>query len=499
MPETATTYAPTWESVSTHPLPAWYDDAKIGIFIHWGLYSVPAWAPRVGNIQDLFRQRGPAGLMRENPYAEWYLNSLQVEGSPTQAHHRETFGAAFPYEGFVPGFDRESAEADLDALAALCKAGGAGYVVLTTKHHDGFTLWPSAQAHPRMGAYHARRDLVGDLTEAVRAQGMRMGLYYSGGYDWPWNDAVLTGIAAMAFGMPVDPAYEAYAAAHVRELIARYAPSILWNDISWPPGETLPALFAEYYNAVPDGLVNDRWSQKALPRNAATAGAMRVIGGALQKGWRFLPESRRGLVIPPVRHCDITTPEYAQHDDIVWKKWESTRGVGHSFGANTNEQPGDILTTGELVRMVADVVSKNGNLRIGIGPLADGSIPRLQQVRIRGLGDWLAVNGEAIYGTRPWSVAAGRTSAGDDVRFTRKREDLFVLFLDGPSATECALPVAAPGDGEVRAELLGVGTIAAGVAGDGRIVVRMPDRLPVSPVQVVRLAAGGGEGFVSHP
>ncbi|MGC4108009.1 MAG: alpha-L-fucosidase [Thermomicrobiales bacterium] len=491
-----TTYAPTWESVSTHQLPAWYDDAKLGIFIHWGLYSVPAWAPRVGDIQAMLMQKGPAGLMRQNPYAEWYHNSMKVSGSPTSVHHRETYGAAFPYDGFVPAFDRESAEADLDALAALCKASGGRYVVLTTKHHDGFTLWPSARMHPKMGAYHARRDLVGDLTEAVRAQGMRMGLYYSGGFDWPWNDAVLSGIASMAYAMPADPAYEAYAAAHVRELIERYAPSVLWNDISWPAGDSLPALFAEYYNAVPDGVVNDRWSQKTPPHNTVAEGAMRVVGGAIQRGWRFLPESRRGLTMPAVPHCDVTTPEYAQHDDIVTKKWESTRGIGHSFGVNLNEQPQDILTTAELVRMVVDVVSKNGNLLIGIGPQADGTIPEMQQVPVRGLGDWLAVNGAAIYDTRPWTVASGKTSAGDDIRFTRNGDDLCVLFLNGPSAASCTLPVGLAAEGEVVAELLGVGAIDAEVSDGGRIGLMLPERLPVSPVHAVRLSSRGG--FVSR-
>jgi alpha-L-fucosidase len=496
MSETPMTYAPTWDSVSTHPLPDWYDDAKIGIFIHWGLYSVPAWAPRVGDIQAMLMQGGPAGLMRENPYAEWYLNSLQVPGSPTSIHHRQTYGGSFPYDGFVETFDRESASADLDALAALCKAGGARYVVLTTKHHDGFALWPSAQVHPKKGAYQAKRDLVGDLTASVRAQGMRMGLYYSGGFDWPWNDAVLTGIASMAYAMPADPAYEAYAAAHVRELIERYQPSILWNDISWPAGDSLPRLFAEYYNAVPDGVINDRWSQKTAPHNAVAEGAMRVIGGAIQRGWRFLPAGRRALSMPAVRHCDVTTPEYAQHAEIVPKKWESTRGIGHSFGVNLNEQPQDILTTGELVRMVADIVSKNGNLLIGIGPLADGTIPAMQQVPVRGLGDWLAVNGEAIYGTRPWAVASGKTSAGDDIRFTKKDGDLFVLFLDGPATRELTLPVELAGGEPLSAELLGTGAIEATVADSGRIALHLPDRLPVSPVHVVRLRSSGT--FVPH-
>ncbi|MGB3328764.1 MAG: alpha-L-fucosidase [Thermomicrobiales bacterium] len=490
-------FAPTWESVATHQLPTWYDDAKLGIFIHWGLYSVPAWAPRVGDIQATMLQHGPAGLMRENPYAEWYLNSLHIADSPTAAHHRQTFGQAFPYEGFVPAFDSESATADLDALAALCKDGGARYVVLTTKHHDGFTLWPSAQAHPVMGAYHARRDLVGDLTAAVRAQGMRMGLYYSGGFDWPWNDAVLSSIASMAFAMPVDPAYAAYATDHVRELIARYAPSILWNDISWPPGDSLPGLFAEYYNAVPDGVINDRWSQKTLPHNPVAEGAMRVIGGAVQRGWRFLPERRRGLTIPEARHCDVTTPEYAQHADIVAKKWESTRGIGHSFGVNLNEQPQDMLTTAELVRMVVDIVSKNGNLLIGIGPLADGTIPAMQQVPIRGLGAWLAVNGDAIYATRPWTMASGMTSTGDEVRFTQKGADLFVLVLNGVSATRFTLPVGvAAGSAAPTAQMAGVGSVEAMVTDEGRIAITVPDRLPVSPVHVVRL---GGASFVSHP
>jgi alpha-L-fucosidase len=237
-------YAPTWESVSTHPLPAWYDDAKLGVFLHWGLYSVPGWAPQVPDIQTLLKERGPAAMLRDNPYAEWYRNSMQIDGSPTQRHHRRTYGAGYDYDEFIAPFDVASGAADVDALARLCKDAGAGYVVLTTKHHDGFTLWPSSIPHPAKGRYHAARDLVGDLTGAVRRAGLRMGLYYSGGYDWPYNDAVMTRLIDAVLAVPAGAAYRGYATAHVRELIDRYQPSVLWNDIGWPSGGNLADLFA---------------------------------------------------------------------------------------------------------------------------------------------------------------------------------------------------------------------------------------------------------------
>src|SRR5689334_20586997 len=194
-------YEPTWESVAAHPLPDWYDDAKLGIFLHWGLYSVPGWAPQVPDIQELLRDHGPAYMLANNPYAEWYRNTMQVPGSPTRRHHREVYGDA-PYDAFVEPFDAGADAADLDALADLCRRGGARYVVLTTKHHEGFTLWPSALAHPAKGHYHARRDVVGDLTDAVRGQGLRMGLYYSGGYDWPYNDVVMTRLIDAVLAVP---------------------------------------------------------------------------------------------------------------------------------------------------------------------------------------------------------------------------------------------------------------------------------------------------------
>ena len=204
-------YEATWDSVRTHTVPDWYEDAKLGVFLHWGLYSVPGWAPQVPDIQQLLVHRGPRTLLRENPYAEWYRNSMLIRGSPTQGHHRKVYGDDYPYDNFVRVFNDASARANLDGIAELCQAAGARYAVLTTKHHEGFALWPTTVAHPVKGDYHSARDLVGDLTTAVRARGMRMGLYYSGGYDWPYNGAVLKraghvvlAVSDWGIGVPAD-------------------------------------------------------------------------------------------------------------------------------------------------------------------------------------------------------------------------------------------------------------------------------------------------------
>ena len=134
-----THYEPTLESLNQHPLPAWYADAKLGIFIHWGLYSVPGWAPLVHPEHDFTSQ----DYINNNPYAEWYLNSMRLEDSPTQAYHREHYGADYDYYNFAPVSTKEIKKWNPDAWAKIFRDAGAKYVVLTTKHHEGFTLWPS--------------------------------------------------------------------------------------------------------------------------------------------------------------------------------------------------------------------------------------------------------------------------------------------------------------------------------------------------------------------
>ena len=488
--ENATTvYEGTWDSVRTHRVPDWYDDAKLGVFLHWGLYSVPGWAPRVPDIQEMLVKSGPKRMLRENPYAEWYRNTMQVRGSPTQRHHHEVYGDDYPYDNFVKTFNDASRGANLDALAGLCQAAGARYVVLTSKHHEGFALWPSSVQHPVKGAYHAGRDLVGDLTEAVRGRRMRMGLYYSGGYDWPYNDAVLTRASDAVLAAPQDRRYLEYVTAQVRELIDTYEPSVLWNDISWPSGGNLAELFAHYYNTVDDGVINDRWVEPRFRRSWLTDAGLRVAGTLLQLGWPLIPERRKHLTFAAPRHCDFRTPEYEGMHTATGKKWEMARGVGHSFGANRHERPEDIISDTELIHLFCDVVSKNGNLLIGVGPRPDGTIPESQQAPLRGLGSWLEANGEAIYGSRSWMMAESETADGTPLRFTLSGDGVYCLVMGIPAERRIVLR-AIDGRRVSRVRVVATGELAEWSEENGALVVTLPDRLPVSAVTALDLGEG---------
>jgi alpha-L-fucosidase len=479
-------YEATWESVRTHRVPVWYEDAKLGVFLHWGLYSVPGWAPRVPDIQELLVKSGPKRMLRENPYAEWYLNTMQIEGSPTQLHHARVYGEDYSYDNFVKTFDDASAGANLDAVAELCQEAGARYVVLTTKHHDGFALWPSAVRHPVKGVYHAHRDLVGDMSDAVRAKRMRMGLYYSGGYDWPYNNAVLSKPADAVLAVPHGRRYVEYVTAHWRELIDRYQPSVLWNDISWPSGGNLADLFAYYYNTVEEGVVNDRWVEPNLARNALTDGLVRGAGSLVELLWRFIPDSRKHLTFSTPKHYDFRTPEYDVLHTVSERKWELARGVGHSFGANRHEMAEDIISDTELIQMLCDVVSKNGNLLIGVGPRPDGTIPELQQAPLRGLGTWLASNGEAVYGSRPWVITESVTTEGTPLRFTKSGEGVYVLVMGMPASRRMTMP-AVDGSRVRRVRLVGADELLDFSVGNGELTVTLPELLPLKAVTVLDL------------
>ena len=380
-------YTGKWESVNTHQVPKWYDDCKFGIFIHWGIYSVPAYAPHTWELGEVDSKEWFA----DNPYAEWYYNSLNIGKGPTYEHHMEKYGKDFKYEDFIPMWKAENW--DPAKWAELFKKAGAQYVVLTTKHHDGFCLYPSKYTDFNCVKMGPKRDITGELTDAVRAEGIRMGLYYSGLIDWQYaNDPIFEDDDLFGTASPTFE-YADYSYKQMMELVDTYEPSLVWNDIGWPKQseEMMPFFLAHYYNKVEEGVVNDRFND---------------------------------------RYHDFLTKEYKQGKVDRSEKWEMCRGMGLSFGYNENEGDDQIISEQGLISLLVGTVANNGNLLINIGPKADGTIPAEQERRLLVLGKWLETNGEGIYETRCGRRESIVLDNGTAVHFTAKGSDLYV-FVDG--------------------------------------------------------------------
>jgi alpha-L-fucosidase len=368
--QSAAQYQPTWESLDRRPAPGWFGDAKFGIFIHWGVYAVPAYAA--------------AGVPKEQQYAEWYWNSITkgralppgAPGGAAWAFHKRVYGANFDYQNFAPMFRAELY--DPNHWADVFLRSGAKYVVLTSKHHEGFALWPSAEASRtwkrpwnsvEIGPH---RDLLGDLTTAVRGKGLRMGIYYS---LYEWYNPLWLADKPRFIREHMHPQF--------KDVVNRYQPSIIFSDGEWDLPSTewkSPELLAWLFNESPskdDVVVDDRWGK----------------------------ETRH-------KHGTYFTTEYTAGMSGVDHPWEENRGMGYSYGYNRVENVNHYRTGRELVLMLIDLVSRGGNLLLDIGPTADGRIPVIMEERLTQIGDWLTINGEAIYGTRPWK-STRQWSAGE--------------------------------------------------------------------------------------
>jgi alpha-L-fucosidase len=476
-------YQPTKKSVDEHPVPAWYHDAKFGIFIHWSLSCVPAFAPTdKGDIMDILRNEGSRAMLANQPYSEWYLNSLRIAGSPAYEYHLKNYGTDFDYYDFAKDFNAALDAWDPAGWAELFKQVGARYVVLVTKHHDGFLLWPSEHPNPMKPELHAARNVVAELTEEVKARGMRMGFYYSSPYDWTFTTKPIMDLATSLVRIPKSSEYRAYANSHWYELIDRYDPSVLWSDIGYPDGVNINEIFAYFYNKTPEGVVNERWGQTS----AFTRALVQVPGFKQFTNWYATRLWLQGHTSPPGVHYDFTTPEYTSRSEISEEKWECVRGIGKSFGYNKQEMLEDFPSVRQLVHLLIDIVSKNGNLLLNVGPKPGGEIPEVQLDRIKGIGAWLAVNGDAIYGTRPWKRAEGRTSDDNEVRFTSKPGSLYAILMERPLGREVTIEFLRAGE-DMRVELLGDGGPLDWVQAGSALEVNLGRRLPDSPALCLKM------------
>lgn len=397
-------YEPRQESLLSRSLPRWFDSAKFGIFVHWYVSTVPAYAPVTDDPFTLARERGERTAFLESPYAEWYWNSLQFPESSVSKFHKENFGNT-SYDEFVPQFFECASGWQPENWASLFAASGAMYCVMGTKHHDGVLLWPSDTPNPHKGdSWTSTRDIVGECADAVRSEGMRFGVYYSGGLDWTFVGPGIDGWASLYQHIPQTDEYHAYTNAHYRELIRKYRPDVLWNDIGYPGfGEGCADVVAEFYNSNPDGVVNDRFD------------FLGVMGGTT--------------------HADFTTPEYSTTPALGSKKFEVCRGIGTSFGYNRVEDSRTYESVEDLIRLLINVVADGGNLLLNVGPMATGEIPWEQQHRLLAIGQWLSVNGDAIYATRPHHARSLTTTDGHLVRLTVGADEAtYAIVLGRPSS-----------------------------------------------------------------
>jgi alpha-L-fucosidase len=387
-------YEATWTSLESWTVPEWYEDAKFGIFIHWGVYAVPAF----GN--------------------EWYPRNMYQVGTPEYEHHLEKYGAhtEFGYKDFIPGLTAE--QFDADQWAALFRRAGAQYVVPVAEHHDGFAMYDSALTQWSAYSMGPRRDLIGELATAVRRQSMVFGVsshraehwwFMGGGMDF--DSDVRDPAYADFYGpaqherMPPNEAFLEDWLVRCCELVDKYEPQVFWFDwwIEQPVFAPYLQQFASYfYNR------GHEWRRGV---------AINYKHNAFPAGSAVLDVERGQLA--------SIRPQFWQTDTAVAKNsWGYTEG-------NEYKRVQDVL--GDLV----DIVSKNGSLLLNIGPRADGSIPDEDRAMLIEIGDWLRVNGEAIYGTRPWQVfgegptdvvegpfADTKRSAftSNDIRFTTRSE-----------------------------------------------------------------------------
>lgn len=467
----------SWDSLKQYIVPDWYQDGKFGIFIHWGLYSVPAFSN------------------------EWYPRNMYLQGSAEFKHHVETYGShtKFGYKDFIPLFKAE--KYDPDHWAQLFKQAGARYVVPVAEHHDGFAMYDSSFSNWTAAKMGPQRDVIGELAAAVRQQGLVFGVsnhraehwwFMNGGmeFDSDVQDEQYRDFYGLAKPGPrmsdveawysrdweprPDEAYLNDWLARNCELVDKYQPQLVWFDWWIEQNVFAPYLqkFAAYYY---------------------NRGAQWNRGVAINYKHNAFPE---GTAVYDV--------ERGQLSGIRRRFWQTDTAVSkNSWGYVRNQ---DYKTVDDIVDDLIDIVSKNGALLLNIGPRPDGTIPEPEEIILLGIGEWLALNGEAIYGTRPWKVyGEGPTQViegqftdtkraafiGQDIRFTAKGDTLYALALawPGSSVTIKSLGSAAglwPGE-IADVQLLGhPGTLTWQRHADG-LIIQLPDQPPCRHAFVIKI------------
>jgi len=459
-------FEPTWESLERYQVPQWYLDGKFGIFIHWGVYSVPAFG------------------------SEWYPRNMYREGSKEFEHHVAAYGpqSKFGYKDFIPQFKAE--KFDPGHWAQVFRKAGAKFVVPVAEHHDGFAMYDCSLSPWCAAKMGPKRDIIGELAAAVRKERMVFGLsshraehwwFYDGGmkFDCDVRDpqyAGLYGPAQPEKASRPDKAFLDDWLARTRELVDKYQPQLVWFDWWIEQPEFAPYLreFAAYYY---------------------NKGAEWKKGVAINYKNKSFPDKAAVLDV-----------ERGQLAEIRPFFWQTDTSISKNSWGYVSKQ--DYKTADSLIDDLVDIVSKNGALLLNIGPKPDGTIPEPEEKILLEIGRWLEVNGEAIYGTRPWKVyGEGPTKivegsmndtkrsafTGQDIRFTARGDVLYATALAWPENNTVTVRSLARGQSLCRSEFKDVRLLGSKDAvvwernADG-LVVRLPAAKPCEHAFVLRIS-----------
>jgi alpha-L-fucosidase len=436
------TFQPTWNSLKEHTTPTWFREAKFGIYTHWGVYSVPAAGPNV----------------------TWYPYNMYRKGSEQYEHHVKKYGGPekFGYKDFIPMFTGE--KFDPDEWAELFKNAGAQYAGPVGEHHDGFCLWDTEYSEWKATKMGPRRDVVGELAKAIRKQDMKYMVALHHAENWwfypHWIKEFDTADPQYAglYGEPHDldgkvdnddffgqskpsQAFLEMWYGKILEVIDNYEPDMLWFDFGLEriQEQYRKEFLAYYYNKA------EEWGRDVL----------------VTYKWHHL--------VPGTALIDL---ELGRFDKLTYHEWltDTTVDDGHGWGYH---EGGDFKSLRTLVHYLVENVSKNGYLLLNVGPKPNGEIPDEAKALLNGIGAWLEINGEAIYGTTPWlAYGEGPTKmekagyfmedaevqfTAKDIRFTAKGNDLYAICLGWPKEQMVVKSFHALYESEIRSvRMLGV-------------------------------------------
>lgn len=452
--------APTWDSLRAHyEVPPWFYEAKFGLMLHWGVYAVPA------------------------HHNEWYEKHMY---GADRKWHAEHFGPPdqFGYKDFIPRFTCE--KFDPAAWAALFKKSGARFVIPTAQHHDNFALWDSRVTPFNAKAMGPKRDLIGDLAAAVRAAGLKFGVSNHGIENFQFINPpadLLADLKAKQADL-FDPQWAEFyhvadrsdAACHrflvdwferSVELIDRYQPDMLWfdNGVDQRFLDPLKLQIAAYYY--------DRAAAWGKPVSISTKKAAYAPGG-----------NNVATIGSIIDFEKIGTRSPA---GIRPGAWQVDHPIGSTWGYTSDMK---IAGPANIITALADTVAKNGTLLLNLSPKADGTIPPEQQATLLAVGAWLAVNGEAIYGTHHWKtfgIGGARGDSGPHLRYTVRGDKLYAIVL-GPWPTAPVTLAALAGEKVSRVELLGASVPLAFTSDTAGLHVTFPAAPVGAHAYVLRLS-----------